>query len=61
MKQLTAFFKGDVSWIKKEILNQIFQAVELQNFEWAAKLRDIYVQIEQFIEQQHVELLKDIS
>ena len=61
MKQLIAFFKGDVSWIEKEILQQIEQAIELQHFEWAAKLRDIYLQIEQFVEKQHVELPKNIS
>lgn len=61
MKQLISFFKGDVSQIKKEILNQISGAVELQHFEWAANLRDIYTHIEQFVERQHVELPKNIS
>jgi excinuclease UvrABC nuclease subunit len=61
MKQLVAFFKGDVSWVQKEILHQISTSIELQHFEWAAHLRDIYVQIEQFVERQHVELPKNIS
>lgn len=61
MKQLTAFFKGDTSWVKKEILQQISKAIELQHFEWAANLRDVYTQIEQFVEKQHVELPKSVS
>ena len=36
-------------------------AVEKEHFEWAAKLRDIYVHIEQMVEKQNVELEKPIT
>ncbi len=36
-------------------------AVELQHFEWAARLRDIYMHIEQMVEKQSVELQHSLS
>ncbi|MDR3169042.1 MAG: hypothetical protein LBU27_04725 [Candidatus Peribacteria bacterium] len=58
---LTSFFKGNTAPIEKLLLSQINEAVEQQHFEYAAKLRDIYQQIEQFVEKQHVELPKNLA
>jgi excinuclease ABC subunit C len=57
----SSFFKGNTKPVEKELLQQIQQAVALQHFEWAATLRDMYRQIEQIVERQHVELPKNIS
>lgn len=61
LQLFTSFFKGNTKPVEKELKNQIEQAVVVQNFERAAKLRDIYIQIEQFVERQHVELPKNIT
>mgnify|MGYP003293763600 CR=1 FL=1 len=42
--------------IEKEMLKQIDDAVANQNFEWAAKIRDMYLHIEELVEKQHVDL-----
>ena len=49
------FFKGNTAPVEKEIKKLIDEAVLKQNFERAAKLRDIYFQIDQFTEKQTVE------
>lgn len=43
------------------IKNLIDDAIQVQNFERAAKLRDIYLQIWQFTEKQSVEYAKKFS
>lgn len=53
---ITSFFRGDTNPIKKEILLQIEASIHLQNFERAAKLRDIYNNINNLSEQQTVVL-----
>lgn len=55
------FFKGNTKPIEHELKKLIEEAVQLQNFEWAAKLRDIYLQIWQFTEKQSVEYAKSFS
>ena len=35
--------------------------MKIQNFEWAAKLRDIYLHLAQLVEKQNVELSKQIT
>ena len=57
----TSFFKGNTKPIEKELLRQISLASDSQNFEWAGKLRDIYLQIEQFTEKQYVEIQKNLT
>jgi excinuclease UvrABC nuclease subunit len=47
--------------VEKLLLQQIDEAIKKQNFEWAAKLRDIYRHIAELVEKQHVELPKNIS
>ena len=61
-KQLfISFFKGNTAPVEKELKRQIHLAVQQEHFEWAAKLRDIYVHIAQMVEKQHVELEKPIT
>ncbi|MDO4714073.1 MAG: UvrB/UvrC motif-containing protein [bacterium] len=50
-----SFFKGDTHPIKKKIKNLMQEAIDHERFERAAKLRDIYLQIDQFTEKQTVE------
>ncbi len=58
---ITSFFKGNTQPIEKQLKKLIDDAVAVQNFEWAAKLRDIYLQISQFTEKQSVEYAKSFS
>lgn len=60
-KTLTSFFKWDTKPIEKEIRNLIESAIQQENFERAAKLRDIYFHIDQFTEKQTVEFAKAIT
>lgn len=60
-KLISSFFKGNTKPIEEKIKNLISDAVATQNFERAAKLRDIYYQIDQFVEKQTVEFPKSIS
>lgn len=60
-KLIVSFFKGNTKPIETKIKNLIDEAVQLQNFERAAKLRDIYYQIDQFTEKQTVEISKSIT
>lgn len=55
------FFKGNTAPVEKQIKKLIDEAVLKQNFERAAKLRDIYFQIDQFTEKQTVEFAKNIT
>ncbi len=58
---ITSFFKGNTKPIEQKLKKLIDEAVQVQNFEWAAKLRDIYLQIWQFTEKQSVEYAKSFS
>lgn len=58
---ITSFFKGNTQPVEKQLKKLIDDAVAVQNFEWAAKLRDIYLQISQFTEKQSVEYAKSFS
>ncbi|MBQ7616719.1 UvrB/UvrC motif-containing protein [bacterium] len=42
---MTSFFKGNTKPIEQKIKILIDEAIKVENFEWAAKLRDIYLQI----------------
>ena len=53
---IVSFFKGNTKPIKDEIKSQINDAVQKNNFERAARLRDIFVEIEGLTEQQTVVL-----
>ncbi len=61
MKILIKFFKGDTKVIKDTIKEKIQQAIEIENFEWAARLRDVYHSIEDLTERQHVVLSKQYT
>ena len=58
---ITSFFKGNTQPVEKQLKKLIDDAVAVQNFEWAARLRDIYLQISQFTEKQSVEYAKSFS
>lgn len=60
-KLISNFFKWNTAPIEKKIMELINEAIENQNFERAAKLRDIYLQIWNFTEQQSVEYSKSFS
>lgn len=55
------FFKWNISSIQKEIKKKIEESIQKQNFEWSAKLRDIYVQIQDFTEKQTVVLANNFT
>lgn len=61
IKLIEQFFLWNIKPVEKEIKQQIKIAVENQNFERAAKLRDIYMQIESLSEKQTVVLPTNIS
>ena len=61
IKIVEQFFKWNTKPVEKEIKNQIQKAVDVENFERATKLRDIYLQIENLTEKQTVVLPKSIS
>lgn len=61
IQPFTSFFRWNTKPIEKEIKNQIQTAIQTQNFERAAKLRDIFLHIEQMVERQTVELDKKIT
>ena len=60
-KLITNFFKGNTKPIETKIRLLMEIAIKNQNFEWAAKLRDIYLQIWDFTEKQSVEFAKSYS
>ncbi len=55
------FFRWNTKPVEQEIKKQIKIAAEQQHFERAAKLRDIYLQIETLVEKQTVVLQKDTT
>lgn len=55
------FFKWDSKPIEKEILSQIENAIKIENYEYAAKLRDIFQNLKRFVEKQNVVLSEEIS
>ncbi len=61
IKVIEQFFKWNTKPVEKEIKNQIKKAVDVENFERATKLRDIYLQISSLTEKQNVVLPKSIS
>lgn len=50
------FFKGNTGPVETEIREKIENAIQQQHFEWAAKLRDMLLHMEQFTEKQTVVL-----
>ena len=60
-KLITNFFKGNTRPIEQKIKKLIDDAIKVENFEWAAKLRDIFFQIWNFTEKQSVEFAKSFS
>ena len=60
-KLITSFFKGNTKPIEQKIKTLIDEAIKVENFEWAAKLRDIYLQIWNFTEKQSIEFAKSFS
>ena len=60
-KLITSFFKGNTKPIEQKIKILIDEAIKVENFEWAAKLRDIYLQIWNFTEKQSIEFAKSFS
>lgn len=54
MKIVQDFFMGKTEWVKTALLAEINASIETQNFEWAAKLRDIYKNLDQFTQKQTV-------
>ncbi len=61
IKIIEQFFRWNTKPVEKEIKIQIQSAIDDENFERAAKLRDIYLQIENLTEKQTVVLPKSIS
>ena len=55
------FFRWNTKPVEQEIKKQIQSAVQQQHFERAAKLRDIYLQIENLVEKQTVVMPKDTT
>ncbi len=58
---LVEFFKWNTEPVGKLILSEVEKAVEKQNFERAARLRDIYMNIQKFVEKQSVVLDENIN
>lgn len=56
MSMLISFFRWDVSVIQDEIKSQINDLIIKNNFEWAAKLRDLYFNIEKLTWKQSIEI-----
>ena len=61
IKIILDYFKWNDKPVKNLIEQKINQAVENQNFEYAAILRDIYFKLDKFINKQVVELPSEIS
>lgn len=58
---IVRFFKWDIVPMQKLIIWLINESVKDENYEYSAKLRDIYLNIEKFTETQHVILDEDIT
>ena len=61
VKLIVDYFNWDSEPIKKLIVDKISYAIEKQNFEYAAKLRDILFKLDKFINSQIVEFDEDIT
>lgn len=61
MKLIQDFFWWKTQGIKASLKQEIDQCILDQNFEWAAKLRDVYNNLEQFTQKQTVILAEFIS
>jgi len=61
IKLIVDYFKGDAEPIKNLIKEKIQQAVKNENFEYAAKLRDIYFKLDKFINKQIIEINQPIT
>lgn len=61
IKVLVDFFKWNSKSLEKVILEKIEEAVQKQHFEWAARLRDIYFNLQKFVDKQTVVLEKDVT
>lgn len=60
-KLISNFFKWNTRPVELKIRQLIDDAIKTENFEWAAKLRDIYLQIWNFTEKQSVEYVNSFS
>jgi excinuclease UvrABC nuclease subunit len=58
---LESFFKGNTKPIETLLNQEIQEAIKLQHFEWAGKLRDIYLHVGEFTEKQTVVLSKPLT
>ena len=56
LQYIVNFFKGNTGAVETEIREKIDDAIKQQHFEWAAKLRDMLLHMEQFTEKQTVVL-----
>lgn len=56
INMLIDFFKWNSKELEEEILRQINSCIISQNFEYAAKLRDVYMSLKRFVEKQNVVL-----
>lgn len=54
MKLIQDFFSWKTDGIKQALLDEIDSSIQSQNFEWSAKLRDIYNNLDQFTQKQTV-------
>ena len=54
IKMIEDFFHGKSNGIKLALKAEIDECIATENFEWAAKLRDIYKNIDQFTEKQTI-------
>jgi len=61
IKQIIYFFDGNTRSLKKNIISQIQEAIKKENFERAAKLRDIHNTIDQISQSQNVVIEQNIS
>ncbi|MBU0626392.1 UvrB/UvrC motif-containing protein [Patescibacteria group bacterium] len=61
IKLIISFFKGNTLLVEKEIKSLIAKSIREENFERAAKLRDIYMHIQELVERQTVVIQKPIT
>ena len=61
IKKIVQFFEGKTNAVTDTIKSEIQWCIETQNFEWAAKLRDLYQNISKFVEKQQVVIDPSIS
>lgn len=58
---IQSFFRGNTKLFAQEIKKHIQQCIETQNFEHAAKMRDIFMHIESWTEKQNVVLETSVT